>query len=145
MRKIIRFYKRSERWSVDISIWKIIQLILNTFNLNILFLNEIKTYFNNVLAMHENLRLSKKGPLRFFTAGLQEVPPPFLYFLKKTHFITRIHSLSSNDYISLFWWEKNRQDWSVKMEFTVRYTRQITALFTDISIKIHRFVCIKQA
>ena len=24
-----------------------------------------------------------------------------------------------------------------KMEFTVRYTRQITALFTDISIKIH--------
>ena len=30
-----------------------------------------------------------------------------------------------------------------KMEFTVCYTRQITALFTDISIKIHRFVCIK--
>ena len=29
-------------------------------------------------------------------------------------------------------------DWCiVKMEFTVRYTRQITALFTDISIKIH--------
>jgi hypothetical protein len=32
-----------------------------------------------------------------------------------------------------------------KMEFTVRYTRQITDLFTDISIKIHRFECIKQA
>ena len=32
-----------------------------------------------------------------------------------------------------------------KMEFTVRYTRQITAIFTDISIKINRFVCIKQA
>ena len=32
-----------------------------------------------------------------------------------------------------------------KMEFTVRYTRQITALFTNISIKIHSFVCIKQA
>ena len=28
------------------------------------------------------------------------------------------------------------------MEFTVHYTRQITALSTDISIKIHRFVCI---
>ena len=39
-----------------------------------------------------------------------------------------------------------------KIEFTVCYTRQITALiffailiFTDISIKIHRIVCIKQA
>ena len=32
-----------------------------------------------------------------------------------------------------------------KMEFTIRYTRQIPALFTDISIKIHRFVCIKPA
>ena len=40
----------------------------------------------------------------------------------------------------------------IKIEFTVRYTRQITALiflviliFTNISIKMHRIVCIKQA
>ena len=31
-----------------------------------------------------------------------------------------------------------------KIEFTVRYTRQITALIFNISIKIHRIVCIKQ-
>ena len=27
-----------------------------------------------------------------------------------------------------------------KMEFTVRYTRQITALFTDISIKLNTYI-----
>ena len=114
MGKIIRFYKRSERWSVDISTWKIIQLILNTFTPEYFVFEWNQNFLNNVHAMHEDLRLSKKGPLRFFTAGLQEVPP-FLYFLKKTHFITRIQSLSSKDYISLFCWEKNRQDCSVRM------------------------------
>ena len=32
-----------------------------------------------------------------------------------------------------------------KIEFTIHYTRQIILIFTNISIKIHRIVCIKQA
>jgi hypothetical protein len=41
--------------------------------------------------------------------------------------------------------QKSKYMQGAKKESTVCYTRKITALFTDISIKINRFVCIKQA
>ena len=103
---------------MDISTWKIIQLILNTFTPEYFVYEWNQNFLNNVLAMHEDLRLSKKGPLRFFTAGLQEVPPPFLYFLKKL-----TSSLGFNLYraktIFLFFGER-KIDKIVQLEWAIK-------------------------
>ena len=120
-----------------VCIRKIIQLILHNFTYEYFVFERNQNFLNNVHAMHEDLRLSKKGPLRFFTAGLQEVPPPFLYFLKK-------NSLHHQDsifiekilYFSFFVYKNQTRFCSQRGQFrNFHFLKQLCFLFVGIKIR----------